>query len=209
MDVAAGEEGAAAACCMSREREGVVVPPLAYMPHRPCHVDAAYSSPLAVEFLHFKQHHLNLPPLIRRLTHCLRGLPYAEFLHVKPGKGAAFVRSKLKNFITNNTVRLASALKHWCTEAAALVLSHRGPRRWTLLCCRRLTLPPRPAALQPLSPPMLLQVDKTWRAGETVDIANIEKKETQFTYAEGDEYVFMDMESYEETRIPKDEDWAK
>jgi len=32
-----------------------------------------------------------------------------------------------------------------------------------------------------------LQVEKTWRAGETVDLANVEKKETQFTYAEGDE----------------------
>ncbi|KAL4424103.1 hypothetical protein ABPG75_001404 [Micractinium tetrahymenae] len=85
------------------------------------------------------------------------GAPYkvVEFLHVKPGKGAAFVRSKLKNFITNNTV------------------------------------------------------EKTWRAGETVDLANVEKKDTQFTYAEGDEYVFMDMQSYEETRIPRDEDWAK
>ena len=28
----------------------------------------------------------------------------AEFLHVKPGKGAAFVRSKLKNYITGNTL---------------------------------------------------------------------------------------------------------
>ena len=28
----------------------------------------------------------------------------AEFLHVKPGKGAAFVRSKLKNFLTGNTL---------------------------------------------------------------------------------------------------------
>jgi translation elongation factor P/translation initiation factor 5A len=60
-------------------------------------------------------------------------VPNTEFLHVKPGKGAAFVRSKLKNFITNNTV------------------------------------------------------EKTWRAGETVDLASVEKKETQFTYAEGDE----------------------
>lgn len=85
------------------------------------------------------------------------GAPYkvVEFLHVKPGKGAAFVRSKLKNFITNNTV------------------------------------------------------EKTWRAGETVELAAVEKKETQFTYAEGDEYVFMDMSTYEETRIPRDEDWAK
>ena len=31
-------------------------------------------------------------------------MPLAEFQHVKPGKGAAFVRSKLKNQITGNTV---------------------------------------------------------------------------------------------------------
>lgn len=65
-----------------------------------------------------------------------------EFLHVKPGKGAAFVRSKLKNFITGNTV------------------------------------------------------DRTWRAGESVEIASVDKKESQFTYADGDEYVFMDMTTY-------------
>lgn len=28
----------------------------------------------------------------------------AEFMHVKPGKGAAFVRSKLRNYVTGNTV---------------------------------------------------------------------------------------------------------
>jgi elongation factor P len=27
-----------------------------------------------------------------------------EFLHVKPGKGAAFVRTKMRNYITGNTV---------------------------------------------------------------------------------------------------------
>lgn len=30
--------------------------------------------------------------------------PSAEFLHVKPGKGAAFVRTKMRNYITGNTV---------------------------------------------------------------------------------------------------------
>jgi translation elongation factor P len=74
---------------------------------------------------------------------------------VKPGKGAAFVRSKLKNFITGNTV------------------------------------------------------DRTWRAGESVEIANVDKKESQFTYADGEEYVFMDMSTYEETRVKYDEAWAK
>jgi hypothetical protein len=28
----------------------------------------------------------------------------SEFLHVKPGKGAAFVRTKLRNYVTGNTV---------------------------------------------------------------------------------------------------------
>lgn len=60
-------------------------------------------------------------------------LPPTEFLHVKPGKGAAFVRSKLKNYITGNTV------------------------------------------------------DRTWRAGESVELANVEKKDTQFTYEDGEE----------------------
>ncbi|KAJ1617598.1 translation elongation factor p [Pavlovales sp. CCMP2436] len=78
------------------------------------------------------------------------GAPYkvVEFLHVKPGKGAAFVRSKLKNLITGNSV------------------------------------------------------EKTWRAGEGVVQADVEKFEVQYTYKEGDDqYVFMDMESFEEIRI--------
>ena len=78
-----------------------------------------------------------------------------EFLHVKPGKGAAFVRTKLKNVITGNTV------------------------------------------------------DKTFRAGEKVDLAQMEKSTKQFTYMDGDQYVFMDMETYEETRLGRDDAWAK
>ena len=70
-----------------------------------------------------------------------------EFLHVKPGKGSAFVRTKLKNVQTGNTV------------------------------------------------------DRTFRAGETVPQANIEKRTMQHTYKDGEEYVFMDMETYEETRM--------
>lgn len=86
------------------------------------------------------------------------GAPYrvVEFLHVKPGKGAAFVRSKLKNYITGNTV------------------------------------------------------ERTWRAGESVDLANVEKRDTQFTYEDGNECVFMDMSTYEETRLTKDpSSWGK
>ncbi|MEA5581644.1 elongation factor P [Nodularia harveyana UHCC-0300] len=70
-----------------------------------------------------------------------------EFLHVKPGKGSAFVRTKLKN-VQNGSV-----------------------------------------------------VEKTFRAGETVPQANLEKSTMQHTYKEGDEFVFMDMETYEENRL--------
>ncbi|MGV2828349.1 elongation factor P [Myxosarcina sp. GI1(2024)] len=70
-----------------------------------------------------------------------------EFLHVKPGKGSAFVRTKLKNVQTGNTV------------------------------------------------------ERTFRAGETLPQANLEKRTMQHTYKEGDQYVFMDMETYEETRL--------
>ena len=70
-----------------------------------------------------------------------------EFLHVKPGKGSAFVRTKLKNVQTGNTV------------------------------------------------------EKTFRAGETVPQANLEKRTMQHTYKDGEEFVFMDMQTYEETSI--------
>lgn len=70
-----------------------------------------------------------------------------EFLHVKPGKGSAFVRTKLKNVQSGNVV------------------------------------------------------ERTFRAGESVPQAILEKKTMQHTYRDGTELVFMDMESYEETRI--------
>ncbi|HBE20591.1 MAG TPA: elongation factor P [Cyanobacteria bacterium UBA11149] len=70
-----------------------------------------------------------------------------EFLHVKPGKGSAFVRTKLKNVQSGSVV------------------------------------------------------EKTFRAGETVPQANLEKRTMQHTYKEGDQFVFMDMESYEESTL--------
>lgn len=70
-----------------------------------------------------------------------------EFLHVKPGKGSAFVRTKLKNAKTGNVV------------------------------------------------------EKTFRAGETVPQAVLEKSTLQYTYKDGDDFVFMDMETYEEGRL--------
>ncbi|AHB88003.1 MULTISPECIES: elongation factor P [Thermosynechococcus] len=70
-----------------------------------------------------------------------------EFLHVKPGKGSAFVRTKLKNVQTGNVI------------------------------------------------------ERTFRAGETVPQATLEKRTMQHTYKDGEDYVFMDMESYEEARL--------
>jgi elongation factor P len=70
-----------------------------------------------------------------------------EFLHVKPGKGSAFVRTKLKNVQSGSVV------------------------------------------------------EKTFRAGESVPQANLEKSTMQFTYKDGDEFVFMDMETYEEGKL--------
>lgn len=70
-----------------------------------------------------------------------------DFLHVKPGKGSAFVRTTLKNVQSGKVL------------------------------------------------------EKTFRAGETVPQATLEKITMQHTYKEGDEFVFMDMETYEEGRL--------
>ena len=50
--------------------------------------------------------------------------------------------------------------------------------------------------------------EKTFRAGEKVDTAEIERSDMQYTYNEGETYVFMDMQTYEETRLERS-DWAK
>lgn len=70
-----------------------------------------------------------------------------EFLHVKPGKGAAFVRTKLKNAETGNVI------------------------------------------------------EKTFRAGEKVAKASLDRRDMQYLYKEGNDYVMMDLESYEQLSI--------
>ena len=70
-----------------------------------------------------------------------------EFQHVKPGKGGAFVRSKLKNVRTGQVV------------------------------------------------------DKTFNAGITVEQALLDKRDMQFLYRDGDDYIFMDSESYEQMTV--------
>ena len=44
-------------------------------------------------------------------------------------------------------------------------------------------------------------VDRTFRGGERVDRAMIDKREMQFLYREGDDYVFMDNTSYEQLNV--------
>ncbi|MFW6386464.1 MAG: elongation factor P [Bacillota bacterium] len=48
-------------------------------------------------------------------------------------------------------------------------------------------------------------INKTFRAGEKVKRAHIEKREMQFLYWDGDEYVFMDKESYEQVTLTREQ----
>jgi elongation factor P len=73
-----------------------------------------------------------------------------EFQHVKPGKGGAFVRTKLKNARTGAVL------------------------------------------------------DRTYRADEKLPLAVIDKREMQFLYREGTDYVFMDNETYEQLHVAAD-----
>lgn len=70
-----------------------------------------------------------------------------EFQHVKPGKGGAFVRTKLRNVRTGNVF------------------------------------------------------ERTFNAGVRVEQAVLDKKDMQFLYRDGTDYVFMDLESYEQSNV--------
>jgi elongation factor P len=71
-----------------------------------------------------------------------------DFQHVKPGKGGAFVRSKLKNVLTGKVV------------------------------------------------------DKTFNAGVKVETASVDRRDMQYLYRDGDSWVFMDNNSYEQFPVP-------
>ncbi|HEX2029262.1 MAG TPA: elongation factor P [Nitriliruptorales bacterium] len=73
-----------------------------------------------------------------------------DFQHVKPGKGGAFVRTRLKNVETGRVL------------------------------------------------------DRTFRAGEDVPQAIVQKRQLQYLYREGDMFVFMDATTYEQQRVPAD-----
>ena len=46
------------------------------------------------------------------------------------------------------------------------------------------------------------QVDRTFRADEKVEQAMIDKREMQFLYKDGSDFVFMDSESYDQIHVP-------
>jgi elongation factor P len=71
-----------------------------------------------------------------------------EFQHVKPGKGGAFVRTKLRNLKSGSVV------------------------------------------------------DRTFNAGVNVGLAIVERKEMQYLYRDGDDFVFMNTESYDQHHVP-------
>ena len=71
-----------------------------------------------------------------------------DFQHVKPGKGGAFVRTKLKNVLSGKVV------------------------------------------------------DRTFNAGVRVEQASVDRREMQYLYREGDDFVFMDTQDYDQPRIP-------
>jgi elongation factor P len=71
-----------------------------------------------------------------------------EFQHVKPGKGGAFVRTKLKNVLSGKVV------------------------------------------------------DKTFNAGTKVETATVDKRDMQFLYKDGTDFVFMDSQTFDQLQIP-------
>jgi elongation factor P len=73
-----------------------------------------------------------------------------EFQHVKPGKGGAFVRTKLRNVRTG------------------------------------------------------AMIDRTFNAGVNIGLAIVERHEMQYLYRDGESFVFMDSDSYEQHAVPAD-----
>ena len=83
----------------------------------------------------------------------LDGVPFVivYFQHVKPGKGGAFVRTKVKNLKTGRVL------------------------------------------------------DRRFRAGERVEVADVDDRKMQFLYRDGDQLVFMDSESYDQIPFSSDQ----
>lgn len=72
-----------------------------------------------------------------------------EFQHVKPGKGGAFVRTKMKNVRTGKIV------------------------------------------------------DKTFNAGLKIETATVDRRDYQYLYRDGSDFVFMDLTDYDQVTVPE------
>jgi elongation factor P len=72
-----------------------------------------------------------------------------EFQHVKPGKGGAFVRTKLKSVLSGKVV------------------------------------------------------DKTFNAGLKVETANVDKRDMQYLYKDGTDFIFMDTSTFDQLPVPE------
>jgi elongation factor P len=71
-----------------------------------------------------------------------------DFQHVKPGKGGAFVRTKMRNVLTGKVV------------------------------------------------------DKTYNAGAKIETATVDRRDYQYLYQDGEDYVFMDLTDYDQITVP-------
>lgn len=47
-------------------------------------------------------------------------------------------------------------------------------------------------------------VDKTFNAGTKVETATVDKRDMQYLYADGEDFMFMDMETYDQLQVPAD-----
>jgi elongation factor P len=72
-----------------------------------------------------------------------------EFQHVKPGKGGAFVRTKMRSVLSGKVV------------------------------------------------------EKTFNAGVKVEVASVEKRNMQYLYRDGEDFMFMDSTNYDQISISK------
>ena len=72
-----------------------------------------------------------------------------EFQHVKPGKGGAFVRTKMRSVLSGKVV------------------------------------------------------EKTFNAGVKVEVASVEKRDMQYLYRDGDDFMFLDSANYDQISISK------
>src|SRR5215472_10387570 len=81
------------------------------------------------------------------------GVPYAVVDHqfVKPGKGQAFTRCRIKNLLTGNVI------------------------------------------------------ERTWKSGESVELADVDERTMTYSWAEGDSYVFMDTSTGDQIHVGKDQ----